>query len=570
MPSLRSLQIALRAASYLPLSQLTGHIRRRARDRLVPLQARSYLATLLDEAQALPPVQITPSAQAASAAHTVATFFAAKHAKNVPQCFEGRFTFLNKTRDFGSPDKVDWCADMDGGRYQLWRANLAFMGYLCTACDADPEQGLALAAKLCTSLRGISTFTERKRFSDVWNSYPVAQRILALSALLIRLPKRLGQHDDRAVVEEFLRFNVAYLLRNLETELGYNHLERNLSALALYALATGVMPDQIAQVLHRHFQHILGETIGEDGVQLERSPMYQGYVVQSLRVLRELDIWTAEESTLLLRRCDQVEHALAAMTLGDDRPAMMNDGWLDETPPTSAILGQYEAPGFVAMRDAGYVRLADGHAVALFDAGPIGADANPGHGHSDFLSFELSLGQDRFIVDPGTFMYSPGQERDRARSWNAHNGPTLEGIEPVAYLGSFKVGRRAYATLTQASVDGAGQHAGGELKFRGVAVARELLLKDSTLLVQDHWGQGQGRAFSSFLIPADWQILAASPGEVLFAKGDSKVSVRARKGRINVIPSEYSLRYNISQAAHALEVTPEERELSLLINWAIA
>jgi hypothetical protein len=538
-----------------------------SRGRIVPLRAQSYLASLLKDAQNLPRVQDQASQKASKAAETVATFFAAKHAKNVPQCFEGKFTFLNKTHDFGAPDRIDWCIDMDNGRYQLWRANLAFMGYLCTACDADPKRGLELAAQLATSMRAISTFDDRRRFSDVWNSYPVAQRILALSALMIRLPQELHQSPDRIVVEDFLRFNVAYLLRNLETELGYNHLERNLSALALYALATGQMPDGIAQVLHEHFPHIVGETIGDDGVQLERSPMYQGYVVQSMRVLVQLDLWSVSQKALLDARCGQVEAALAAMTLGDDRPSMMNDGWLDETPVTSTILGTYSPPGFVAMRNAGYARLAQGDAVILFDAGPIGADANPGHGHSDFLSFELSLGQDRFIVDPGTFMYSPGEERDRARSWNAHNGPAIEGVEPVEYLGSFKVGRRVSAQLGDAFENEAGQHASGSLRFGSVAVERSLLLAGNSVLVTDRWLEGAGHRRSSFLVPADWQATIRSADEILFVKGAQKVLCRVAKGGISLSDTQYSVRYNVSEAAHALVAHPEGDVLSLSLSW---
>lgn len=208
MPSLKSLKVAARAASYLPLHQLIGHVRRRARDRIVPMRAESYLASLHADAATLPPVGSVPTVAAQSAAATVALFFGAKHTKNVPQCFDGRFTFLNKTHDFGGADKVAWRIDMDDGRYQLWRANLSFMGYLCTAADADPDRALTLAATLIDSFMALSTFSNRTDFSDMWNSYPVAQRILALSAILIRLPQEFADRPERATIEAFLRFNV--------------------------------------------------------------------------------------------------------------------------------------------------------------------------------------------------------------------------------------------------------------------------------------------------------------------------------------------------------------------------
>lgn len=567
MPSLRSIRVALRAASYLPTHQLVGHIRRRARDRLVPLQAASYRKTLLAEAAGLPSAQPAPSPMAARAAATAAMFFAAKHAKNVPQCFDGRFTFLNRTHDFGSVDAVDWCVDMDGGRYQLWRANLAFMGYISPACDVDPARGLALAAKLASSMDRMSDFSDRARFSDVWNSYPVAQRILAMSAVLIRLPRELAGHPDRAIVDSFLRFNVVYLLRNLETELGYNHLERNLSALALYALAAQQVPAPIVRVLNAHFTHIICETIRDDGVQLERSPMYQGYVVQSLRILRELDIWTADQSAKLASRLQAVESALAAMTLGDDQPAMLNDGWLDETPRTAAILGPYTAPGFTCLPDGGYVRLAGQEAVLLFDAGPIGADANPGHGHADFLSFEMSLGEDRLIVDPGTPTYAAGAERDTSRAWNTHNGPSVAGVEPVEFLGSFKVGRRAAARLDSSTNQAGEQRAAGSLAFEKIVVKRSLRLVDRQLQVEDSWSDPDGQNQSRFLIPADWLITESSPQGVVLTKGARQVRFTATCGRIELTEGHFARRYNVTEPAHVLLALPEIGKLRLSLDW---
>ena len=567
MPSLRSLRAALRAASYLPTHQLLGHVRRRLRDRLVPLQAASYRRSLLAQAERLPPTKAIASPAAKLAADTVAMFFAAKHSKNVPQCFEGRYTFLNRTHDFGSAEAVDWCVDMDGGRYQLWRANLAFMGYLCPACDADPARGLALAATLARSMDRISTFSDRARFSDVWNSYPVAQRILAFAALLIRLPEELADHPDRIVVDAFLRFNVAYLLRNLETELGFNHLERNLSALGLYALAAQSAPEEIVRPLHAHFKHIVCETIGDDGVQLERSPMYQGYVVQSLRVLQELDIWTADQSAKLADRLGSVEIALAAMTLGDDRPAMFNDGWLDETPTTSTILGQYAVPGFVCLPDAGYVRLVHGDAVVLFDAGPIGADANPGHGHADFLSIEMSLGEDRFIVDPGTPTYAAGVERDWSRAWNAHNGPAVVGIEPVEYLGSFKVGRRVAAQLDGSGTQDDEQFARASLLIGKVGVKRMVRLGSTQLLVEDSWSEPSSRDQSRFLVPSEWQVTLSSDDHIMFSMGNKRVSCTAKHGKLALSAGDFSRRYNIVEPAHVVVAAPNAGALQLVWDW---
>lgn len=561
------LGVVVRAASHVPLAALLAHGRRRLRNRLVPRMADGYRKRLSRLASALPRVGASFTPEACRAAETVSMFFAAKHCKNVPQCFEGRFTFLGETHDFGGVENVDWRVDMDGGAYQLWRANLSFMGYLCTAADHDPEQGLQLAATLCCSFRSAARLKLAGDFSELWNSYPVSQRILSLSALLIRLPTAFANRAERAQIEQFLRENVAFLLGNLETELGYNHLERNLSALGLYALAAGAVPQAIAQVLQRHFPHIVEETIGGDGVQKERSAMYQGFTIQSLRILQELDVWSADQSCLLSRRLAVAEQALAMLTLGDGQISLKNDAWFDETPLTQQIVPGLSPPDFAVLADAGCVRLACGDAVVLFDAGPIGADANPGHGHADFLSFEMSLGDARLVVDPGTPTYRAGAERDFGRSWQAHNGPCFDdGEVPVEYHGSFKVGRRSAARLDEAGEGLDGQRAAATLAFLKTTVSRRLTLVAGELRIEDKWVLGRGRPVTRFLVPSSWQACEAQGGVDLVA-GGYRVRISVAEASIRLAPGQWSCRYNRREHATMVEVRPQHREARVTFTW---
>jgi hypothetical protein len=49
------------------------------------------------------------------------------------------------------------------------------------------------------------------------------------------------------------------------------------------------------------------------------------------------------------------------------------------------------------------------------DAGPLGYLAIAAHGHADALSFTLSLGGEAILVDPGTYTYQNGAQRDTQR-----------------------------------------------------------------------------------------------------------------------------------------------------------
>ena len=92
----------------------------------------------------------------------------------------------------------------------------------------------------------------------------------------------------------------------------------------------------------------------------------------------------------------------------------------------------------------GYVRVDCGEMAAFLDVAPIGPDYLPGHAHADTLSFELTLGRQRVIVDSGVSRYGEGPERLRLRGTAAHNTVEINGQNSSEVWGGFRVARRAY------------------------------------------------------------------------------------------------------------------------------
>ncbi len=72
-------------------------------------------------------------------------------------------------------------------------------------------------------------------------------------------------------------------------------------------------------------------------------------------------------------------------------------------------------PALTELKSSGYIRVERGPLVAILDVGPVGPDYLPGHAHADTLSFELSVGRQRVLVNSGTSTYEPGAERNRQR-----------------------------------------------------------------------------------------------------------------------------------------------------------
>jgi uncharacterized heparinase superfamily protein len=145
---------------------------------------------------------------------------------------------------------------------------------------------------------------------------------------------------------------------------------------------------------------------------------------------------------------------MRAMTHPDGRLAHFNDGAHGIAPDAAELeryavaLGVKAEPlpesGLMYLAESGYLRAARGPALLLADAAPVGPDYLPGHAHADTLSFELSVGGRRVVVNGGTSRYGLGPERLRERGTAAHSTVQVAGQDSSEVWAGFRVGRRAY------------------------------------------------------------------------------------------------------------------------------
>ena len=189
----------------------------------------------------------------------------------------------------------------------------------------------------------------------------------------------------------------------------------------------------------------LPEQILADGGHMERSPMYQCRVLYVLLLLRATGV--ANLRALVQPHVDAAAAALTALTHPDGGIALLNDSALGVQPAPLRLMREAGAlpprPGRFALVASGYygARTRDGHYVVC-DAGPLGPDYQPGHGHADLLSFELSLRCRRVVVDSGVSTYEAGPMRAYCRSTRAHNTVEMEGRDQAELWAAFRVGRR--------------------------------------------------------------------------------------------------------------------------------
>ena len=106
--------------------------------------------------------------------------------------------------------------------------------------------------------------------------------------------------------------------------------------------------------------------------------------------------------------------------------------------------------------DAGLAcaRSHDDRVRLLMDFGPLGFKSIAAHGHADAMSLWLSIGDEYFLVDAGTYAYHSHEEwRTYFRSTAAHNTACVDGQSQSEMAGRFMWSAKANARLLKFEPD---------------------------------------------------------------------------------------------------------------------
>lgn len=496
----------------------------------------------------------------------------AVHGRHLDGVFEGRFTLLGRTIDFGGIDAVDWRRDLGEGNSALWRMNLSYFGYATPLLATGHAQALDAACLLVRSLERQNPFTAPGVFRDVWNPYSACHRLINLLAglhLFARNDAGRGaarRTDAQAFLLRHVRFCAAFVRRNLERDLQYNHLLKNYVALVVYACGAGGLPPAW-RFLNRAAPASIASQVLADGGHAERCPMYHVLSMQDLMLLADAGVLDRAAAQIVDSGLSRMRRALAVMTHPDGDVALFNDSWLGEALPARAVVaGEFDGaePEAHVLERTGYVQLRSGRDAAIFDCGACGPDDNPAHAHADFLAAELSMAGRRFLVDFGVPTYSAGALRDLTRSASVHNGPRFTGVEPIEFWLSFRAGRRGCAyRLSELgrAPDTPLWCAGWQDGYSIIAatVARCLALYPGRgVLIVDIWRGGAGNeAAVDFLVSDQW----APGGAHRFTSADGSsgrvVLIDAVAGSIDdPVPAQHWPKFGEPRPAHRLRVHP--------------
>jgi uncharacterized heparinase superfamily protein len=354
----------------------------------------------------------------------------------VDDLIAGRYTLLNETRATPEGASRQWQFQFHGFSYAV---------DLAVAARRGRREAAGVLRQLIA--RWLETYPVNP--GDAWHPFVVSERLLAWLVVRDILPELKG------LLREPILLHALFLERHLEHDVGGNHLLKNLVALLIAGCAfDGPAPMAWRALASKRLRSELRRQILPDGGHYERSPMYHLLVLADLLAAlfpagrRELPI-----SVDLASAVRRMQRVAASLVHADGEIPLFNDSVLGEAPHPSQLIGPSTDPTEPCLPATGYAMLRVDDGVLIADCGAPGPDDLPAHVHADALSFELSLGQQRVLVDGGVFGYAAGPLRDRLRGTAAHNTVTVDNAEQSEVWGSFRVGRRAHVKMLHCSQD---------------------------------------------------------------------------------------------------------------------
>jgi uncharacterized heparinase superfamily protein len=420
-------------------------------------------------------------------------------------------------------EKADW--EM-AGEPLLWRFHLYYWDWAWPlAVGPRRQEARAAFAAMWESWRAAVAIGR----GPAWHAYPAALRAWSFCGLYRALA------EGSPIEEEFRRHLAAhagFLRRNLETDVGGNHLIKDLKALV--GLAVFFADDALLDRALGRLRRQLAVQVLSDGGHYERAPAYHCQVLADLIDIRDL-LRTAgrDEPTGLAEAIGAMRGWLGAVLTPQGDVPMLNDGF-PVSPELLAVLEPAAPPTgpLHVLPATGLARATAGGWHLLADIGLPCPRGLPAHAHADTLGFVLHVDGEPLLIDTGTSSYAPGASRNRERSTAAHNTVEVDGRDSTEVWGAFRAGRRARILDVSASErDGMVTVEAAHDGYRGLRGRprhrRRWSLRAHELRVEDIvTGRGLHR------ITARWHL---APDTVLrLAPGSAVVTTRAGEVTVTV------------------------------------
>jgi uncharacterized heparinase superfamily protein len=344
---------------------------------------------------------------------------------------DGRIALPSGHVEIGPLGAFDGPIDDDVVARELF--SLEWLRHLHTARSADAEDA---ARRLL-----LAWSRSRARRSAIANEPAVAAR-RALS-LLSHVEAGLSGADARdfdaimdLIADEFATLAQA----TLRMPLALPRLTALIASTA-YAVCSGQPSVDGRQAIERRLQSELDRQILADGGHISRNPAALVELVLDLVPLQRAYLAARMEPPRALSSALQRLRGMIDLMSHADRQLGRFNGMgatalTDIFMVLKSLAPPAAAPNSIAAVDSGYIRLAEGDAVLLFDAGP-GPETLAGEApFAGALSFEFSAGSSPLIVNVGSDHRPFGSKRLDVRASAAHSTLSIANVSSAPATGA--------------------------------------------------------------------------------------------------------------------------------------
>lgn len=201
----------------------------------------------------------------------------------------------------------------------------------------------------------------------------------------------------------------------------------------------------------------------------------------------------------------------------------------------------------------------------IIRCGPLGQRGHGGHSHNDQLSFELNVAGLDFIIDPGTYLYTPlAERRNQFRSTKMHNTLSLTNQEQCEWLpgktGLFSLKGKINPQVIEANPNKfSGEHDGFRFTHR-----RTIDFSKNKIYGNDLC-QAPGRKTLRFHLAPEVSLSTIKEDSIALEKKGTKVLLSSSAGEWSLKDSFYSPAYGKIKKTQSLQLTTEKS----MIPWEI-
>lgn len=458
-------------------------------------------------------------------------------------------TLLNHSDDIS--DKKIW---NDSKKENLWLYNLHYFDAL-NAVDIGQQ---AIAYSLLD--RWVD---ENPPFLGIgWQPFPISLRIVNI----IKYALRGNTLSEK--IKNSLYLQVRFLNKKCEYHLLGNHLFENFKALCMAGLFFDTRESKKwFQKGLRGIKKELDAQILNDGGHCELSPMYHSLFLEGLLDLQTL-FQHQNKAFTWKNTVEKMLTWLTAIKRSDNEISYFNDAanGIAKTPielfDYAKKLGYQKPFDHAQLKyfpDSGFVMVNQKQFKIICDAGDIGPNYLPGHGHADTLSFELMLNNVPLFVNLGTSCYGNSHRRSFERGTAAHNTVVVNEKNSSDVWSGFRVGKRARIhQLSVTEMNGIisieASHDGYTRFKKNAFHRRKWLISENKILITDSLSRPVDDTTAYFHLHPDCHIVSTSDNIIDIQLKNSSIIQLEVNSPFTIIDNQYALSFGLLKNTQSIKI----------------